>query len=105
MAPPPVDTIVKAQFAFLEVDFACRLVQAKKESQVYVFRYQNSTAGIDLTYEYREAYLFILLYQLQDGKWVANPTPMEEHTQLHGYGLDDVVLLRNPKVLIKPAYA
>ncbi|MBC6608909.1 hypothetical protein H8B13_18960 [Hymenobacter sp. BT188] len=105
MAPPAFITTVKEQFAFLEVDFACRLVQARKAPQVYEFRYQNSTTGIELTYEYREAYLFILLYQLQDGKWVANPTPMQEQTKLTGYALDDVLLLRNPNALVKPAYA
>lgn len=104
MASKDFDVIVKEQFKFLESDFGFRLSKGEKEDWGYELIYLNKTTGVKITYEFREAYIFIMLYKLVDGSLIENPRSIRENTTLYGYGLDDIINLRNPQALIKPAY-
>src|SRR6185503_13198680 len=54
--------------------------------------------------EFQEAYIFIMLYQLVNGLLIDNPGSIKHDTVLYGFGLDDIINLRDPSALIKPAY-
>lgn len=104
MAAKDFDIIAQEQFKFLVSEYDFRLSKCEKEDWGYELIYLNDTTGVKITYEYREAYVFIMLYQLLDGEFQENPRNIEGNTILHGYGLDDLISLRNPQTLIKPAY-
>ncbi len=98
------DIIAKEQFHFLESEFNFRLSKSENEEWGYQLLYLNDSTGVKITYEYREAYIFIMLYKLKDGCLVENPRNIEENTSLNGFALDDVIILRNPEDIIKPTY-
>jgi len=104
MAKKDFDVIAKEQFKFLESDFGFQLSKSEKKDWGYELIYLNKTTGVKITYEFCEAYIFIMLYKLVDGGLVENPRSIQESTVLHGYGLDDIISLRNPQALIKPTY-
>jgi hypothetical protein len=98
------DEIAKEQFNFLESDFDFMLAKCQKEDWGYELIYMNKTTGLKITYEFQEAYIFILLYKLVNGSLIENPRNIKADTILYGYGLDDIINYRNPLALIKPAY-
>jgi hypothetical protein len=98
------DIIAQEQFKFLVSEYDFRLSKCEKEDWGYELIYLNDTTGVKITYEYREAYVFITLYQLEDGELRENPRNIEDNTTLYGYGLDDLIGVRNPQALIKPAF-
>ena len=104
MTEKDFDIIAQEQFKLLKSEYDFRLVKCEKENWGYELIYLNDTTGIKITYEYREAYVFIMLYQLKDGELRENPRNVDANTTLYGYGLDDLISLRNPDALIKPAY-
>lgn len=104
MAAKDFDIIAQEQFKFLLSKYDFRLSKCEKEDWGYELIYLNDTTGVKITYEYREAYVFIMLYQLIEGELQDNPRSIEGDTILLGYGLDDLISVRNPQALIKPAY-
>jgi hypothetical protein len=98
------EEIVKKEFKFLESKFEFKLYKSKEEDWGYKIIYLNKTTGVKITYEYRESYLFIMLYRLVDGKIVENPRNINEETTLFGYALDDIIKLHNPSALIGSTY-
>jgi hypothetical protein len=104
MASTDFDVIAKEQFNFLKSDFGFQLSKSEKKDWGYELIYLNKTTGVKITYAFREAYIFIMLYKLVDGNLIENPRSIQENTVLHGYGLDDIISLRNPHALIKPSY-
>ena len=97
------DVVAKKEFKFLVLNYNFKLIKCYKEDWGYVLIYLNNDVGVKITYEYREAYIFIMLYKLIAGKLVENPLSIRTDSTLYGYGLDDIVNLRNPSDLIKPA--
>lgn len=104
MAANDFDTISKEQFQFLELEYGFKIKKCKKEDWGYELIYLNITTGVKIVYEFREAYIFISLYKLVNGNFIENPKSIESDMEIHGYGLDDIINLRNSKALIKPAY-
>lgn len=104
MAIKDFDIIAQEQFNFLTSEYSFIQSKCDKEEWGYELIYLNDTTGIKITYEYSEAYIFIMLYQLIDGEFRENPKKIEGNTILYGYGLDDLISLRNPQALIKPAF-
>jgi len=98
------DQIAKEQFGFLITDCEFKLVGCREEEWGYNLIYLNSTTGVKIIYEFREAYIFIMLYKLVDGKLIENPRNISDDTVLYGYGLDDIVNLKNSKDSMKPTY-
>lgn len=104
MAGKDFDIIAQEQFKFLKSEYRFRLSKREKEDWGFELIYLNDTTGVKITYEYREAYIFIMLYKLVDGDLRENPRSIEENTILFGFGLDDIISLRDPQALIKPSY-
>jgi hypothetical protein len=104
MASKKFDQIAKAQFGFLIKDYDFKLIELREEEWGYDLTYLNNTTGVKIIYEYREAYIFIMLYKLLDGKLIENPRNVKDDTILYGYSLDDIVDLQNAKANMKPAY-
>jgi hypothetical protein len=104
MADRNFDIIAKEQFNFLQTDYKFNLQICKKEDWGYELLYLNATTAVKITYEYRSAYIFIMIYQLKDGKFFENPRSINLKTMFNGFGLDDIVSIQNSKALIKPAY-
>lgn len=96
--------IMTDAFRFLETEYGFKLIKSKKESLFQSILYMNTATAVELVFEYRESYLFVKLYQLVNGVFIDDPVIIREDTVLHGYGLDDVILLRNPSALIGSTY-
>lgn len=97
-------TIAKEKFKFLESEYGFKLSKHKRHDWGYELIYLNNTTGVKVIYEYGEAYIFIMLYKLNNGKLPEMPIQIDNSTILYGYGLDDLILHRNPNAIIKPAY-
>lgn len=104
MANRQFDAIAKEQFRFLESDYGCKLTKCQKTDWGFEMIYISPTTGIKITYEFQQAYIFITLYQLINGNLIENSGSINKDSLLFGYGLDDIISLRNPSALIKPAY-
>ena len=98
------DIIAKEQFNFLESEYNFRLSKCDKKDWGYEIVYLNNTTGVKIIHEYRESYIFILLYRLVNEKLIEASGNIKEDTILHSYGLDDIVNLHNPSALISPTY-
>jgi hypothetical protein len=99
------DHIVKKQFEYLLKDFHFRLELCKKIRGRYDILYVSDICAVHIVYEIREAYLFITLHKLQNGIFVDNPRPIKPDSLLTGYSLNDILLLRAPHAVIRPAYS
>ncbi|AJR14779.1 hypothetical protein LEP1GSC020_3815 [Leptospira interrogans serovar Grippotyphosa str. 2006006986] len=104
MKKPSFDVLAKKYFKFLELDYNFRFIKSLKESWGYEILYLNQTTGVKIVYEYREAYIFIFLYRLIDGKLVEDPGEIVQNTLLNSFGLDDIINIRNPLALLKATY-
>ena len=98
------DIVAKEKFSFLESEYNFRLSRCDKEDWGYELIYLSDVTGVKITYEHREAYIFIMLYQLVDGGLLENPRNIEDSSILYGYALDDIIILHNPDDLVKPTY-
>lgn len=98
------DVIAKEEFMFLESGYGFLLTECKKKDWGYELIYTNATTGIKVSYEYQQAYIYIVLYRLVDGKMIENSKSTEKEVSLFGCGLDDIISLRDSSALIKPAY-
>ena len=103
--PKTFDEIVKEQFGFLVNDYNFQLKKCKKVAGGYDILYVTDRCGVHINYEFREACLFISLHKLQDVKFVDNPRLITEQSVLTGFSLDDILTIRAPDAIVKPAYA
>ncbi len=104
MGKADLKKFVFEEFGFVEKEFGLARLYSKQIEGGFEFAYRNATTAVCLTYEFREAYLFVMLYRLVNGEFVKNPTRVALDTPLNGYALDDIVSLHNPDALVKPAY-
>ena len=100
-----LDNIFKEAFAFLFSDHGCSIISSKKESWGYKLVAANSTTGIEIIYEFREAYIVVVVFRLIDGKIVNNiDRAVKSNEPMAGFGLEWIVNLKNPELKIKSAY-
>jgi hypothetical protein len=92
------------EFDFLVSDFGYALEKSSRQEWGYEIVYLSKNTGVKIIYEVREAYIHINLYQLIDGRLIDNPLIIKSTSILHGYSLDDILLIRSPSSIIKPAY-
>ena len=104
MAKMDIKTCIEEEFSFLESEYNFACSRSEKIDGGFEFEYLNSTTGVCITYEFREAYIFIMLYRLIGGKLIKNPFRIGLDTSLNGYGLDDFILINDPSAMVKPAY-
>jgi hypothetical protein len=99
-----VEIFIEEEFLFLEKEYSFSNAVSKSINGGFEFEYSNSTTGVCITYEYKEAYLFVMLYRLVEGKLVKNPARINFDSILNGIGLDDIIMLHDPNAMVKPAY-
>lgn len=104
MATKSFDEILINEFDFLVQEFNFYLESIKKEKWGYELVYLNQTTGVIITYEFQEAYVFIVLYRLINGRIIKNLRSIEPETKLNGFSLDDIISFHNPQALIRPTY-
>src|SRR5436190_18739047 len=99
------DQIVREEFEFLlqEHGFST-IAKCEKVADGYEILFTNRTTGVRLNYEFREAYVFVTIYRLINGKFVENPNPIKPESVMHGFSLDDIIAVQNPEAMVKPAY-
>lgn len=98
------DQVVKKAFEYLVNDYGFSLAKSRKVAGGYEILFTNKTTGVLIEYEFREAYVFVMVYRLVNGIFVANPRPIKSDTVMNGFSLDDILALRNPDAMMKPAY-
>ena len=104
MSSKEFDQIVKEEFDYLIKDYGFSLVKCKKVGAGYEILFKNKTTGVKIDYEFREAYIFVTIYRLRNGKLVENPRYIKPDSVIHGFSLDDILALRNPQAIVRPAY-
>ena len=100
------EQIATEKFEFLTSDYSFRLAERRTSSGFCSLTFTNETAGVGvrITYESREAFVFVIIYRLVGGKIRENPRPINRESELTGYCLDDIVSLLGPGDALKPAY-
>ena len=99
------EQIFEETFDFLKNEYGFNTVLSKREDLGYYFTAINSTTGIEINYEFKEAFIQIVIYRLIDGKIVKNITnAIKSNEPITGFSLEWILALRNPEAQIKPAY-
>ena len=98
------DQVVKEEFEYLIKEYGFSLVKCRDVAGGYEILFTNKTTGVLIEYEFREAYLFVTVYRLVNAVFVVDPGIIEPDTVLNGFSLDDILAVRNPDTIIKPAY-
>jgi hypothetical protein len=93
-------------FKFLVSDYNFTFESTIVENWGYESLYLNGdrNVGVKVTYEYRESYVFIMIYRLINGVLKEDPKSIDKSTILNSFSLDDIINLENPSSLIKPSY-
>lgn len=92
-------------FNFLKEDYGFNTLESRKEKWGYYFKGINTTTGIEIKYEFREALIQVMLYKLVDGRMVKNVTnAIKNNEPITCFSLDWVINLKKPEAKIKPAY-
>lgn len=88
-------------FRFLIEEFGCRIVGKKPDSFGGEVTYRNATTAVNVRYEQREHYVFILLCRLVRGKIPQEPIFVHPKTKLYSFYLDDLFTIRSPDTKIR----
>jgi len=100
-----IEDIFEEAFYFLLTDYEFSLTRSKKENWGYELIAMNSCTGVEIIYEFREAFAQIILYKLVDGKIVKNMTnAIRNNEPITGVSLEWIIAYKNPKARIKPTY-
>ena len=105
MKKKKLEQVFEQTFDFLGKEYGFNTILSKREGGEYYFIAINSTTGIEIKYEFKEAFIQIVIYRLVDGKIVKNITnAIKNNEPITGFSLEWVLALRNPEAQIKPAY-
>jgi len=96
--------IITDCFSFLITDFSFTKVEERTENWGIEIKYANDTTGVKITYEYREVYIFITIYQLHNGVMLDLPSHVDKNTELYCFGFDDAISILASDKLLKPMY-
>lgn len=96
--------IIEDSFLFLNTEYNFNLINVDDDDDYLSLIYKNQTTGVKITYEYRDANIFVYLYKLQDGQLVEDKTPISKELPLHSIELSYIIQYRNPERLTKPLY-
>jgi hypothetical protein len=99
------DRIVDEEFGFLRAEYGFRRDRCLETRGGFDILFLSNVCGVRIVYEIREAYIFVTLYRLAGGKVVEDSGSIGPESVLTNYSLDDVLLVRAPEALMKPAYA
>lgn len=105
MKKKELEIIFEETFGFLLTDYNFCISFSKQEGWGYHLIATNSTTGIEIEYEFKEAFIQIYLYKLVDGKIVKNvSSAIKNDEPIMGFGLGWIIQLVNPTDKIRPAY-
>lgn len=88
------------EFQYLIDKFNCRVISKSLTNYSSTIIYKNNTTAIEISYEPREEYIFVLLMRLVDGVVPGYPIFIYQETKLHVFYLDDLLGIRNPSLII-----
>ena len=83
----------KEKFSFLVSKYGFKIV--KKIDNIEMI-YQNETTGVQILFDYRENQIFVMIFQLINGKLIKAPIFISSDTVIHGYDLKDILSLKIP---------
>ncbi|WP_339061083.1 hypothetical protein [Tepidibacillus marianensis] len=105
MKKKELEQVFEQTFDFLKDEYGFNTILSEREDWGYYFTAINSTTGIEIKYEFKEAFIQIVIYRLIDGKIVKNITSaIKNNEPITGFSLEWILALKNPKAQIKPAY-
>jgi hypothetical protein len=100
-----LEQVFEETFDFLKNEYGFNALLSKREDWGYYFTAINSTTGIEIKYEFREAFIQIVVYRLIDGEIVKNITnAIKNNEPITGFSLEWILALKNPEAQIRPAY-
>ncbi|HEX3047917.1 MAG TPA: hypothetical protein VHY08_24410 [Bacillota bacterium] len=99
-----VHDVLIAKFDFLAKEHNLTLVFDQINDWGYRLIYKGSNVAVSIVYEYREAYIHILLHRLVNGEIENDPNPYQEDLPLLNIGLDWIVKVLDPSKLVKLTY-
>lgn len=92
-------------FHYLEGEHGFKTMLSERKEWRYCFIAMNLTTGIEIIYEFKEAYIQVILHKLINGEILHSITnSIKNNTPITGFSLEWILALRNPKEQIKPAY-
>jgi len=96
---------IKREFIFLEKEFAFKIISQEEDDRFYArVVYKNKTTGVSVTYEYRDAYTLVMIYELINGEIVRNPGWISAKDHLYGFEINDALAIINPERIILAGY-
>ena len=105
MKEDELEQVFEETFDFLKNEYGFNTLLSKREDWGYYFTAINLTTGIEIKYEFKEAFIQIVIYKLIDGKIVKNITKaIKNNETITGFSLEWILALKNPEAQIKPAY-
>ena len=105
MKEEELEQVFEEAFDFLKNEYGFNTLLSKREDWGYYFTAINLTTGIEIKYEFKEAFIQIVIYKLIDGKIVKNITKaIKNNETITGFSLEWILALKNPEAQIKPAY-
>jgi hypothetical protein len=97
-------TLLNDKFKFLKTDYEFEPVSTIDDPDFYKVILKNSTTGIAIIYEYRDANVFIYLYKLINGQIIEDKLPIVEREPLNSIELSYIVQYRDSEKLTVPLY-
>jgi hypothetical protein len=88
--------VCTTDFDFLVEEFGFRRKAKKRDAGVYRVPYESARAKVEVGFEWREQYIYVLLGKPGVPRWKAEgrlPSPSDELT---GFNLEDLLSLRAP---------
>lgn len=96
--------ILNCEFNFLKVDYGFELVSCKDNPDFYKLIFKNVTTGVSITYDYRDANIFVYLIKLVNGQIVEDKIPISINKPLNSIELSYIIKYRNEESLTKPLF-
>ena len=96
-------------FSYLVDEYGFDILNGKNESWGYELEGKNTTTGIRVIYEYREAHAKVMLFRLIGEKIIDNTTrALQNGEKINGFSLEHIIALLNPdedQSIVYPAEA
>lgn len=89
-----IDEVFRSAFSYLIDEYQFSISKQKKEDWGYIFEGKNTTTGLRVVYEFREAYAKVMLYRLVDGEIVDNTIgALQSDEKINGFSLEHIIAL------------
>lgn len=98
MRKSKINEVFRNGFIQMLDEYGFSILNEKKEDWGYILEEKNTTTGIRVVYEFKEAHVKIMLYQLVDGKIVDNTIhAIQSGEKISGFSLEHIVAFLNPE--------